>query len=154
MGNTPARFERHISAMNGTQSREGSEFIITTHNYYRFNIDVLFSFTYTHTHTNRGLFPDLSIQSVNFRIECIFSLSLSLFFSLGIGTRQHPFGEINEITEAGPTASKDGQILAVQRGDSDHVDVVLHPGGSLAGLYLVRNRREGEIEKRQRLGPR
>lgn len=135
---------------------EGSEFIITTtHNYYRFNIDVLFSFTYTHTHTRIAVyFPISQFRVLIFESSVFFSLSLSLFLSLGIGTRQHPFGEINEITEAGPTASKDGQILAVQRGDSDHVDVVLHPGGSLAGLYLVRNRREGEIEKRQRLGPR
>lgn len=99
-------------------------------------------------------FPISQFRVLIFESSVFFSLSLSLFLSLGIGTRQHPFGEINEITEAGPTASKDGQILAVQRGDSDHVDVVLHPGGSLAGLYLVRNRREGEIEKRQRLGPR
>lgn len=64
----------------------------------------------------------------------------------------HPPVETNSPVAAGKDPAEDGPLFAIQRYDPDATHVFLHPRRSLAGVHLVRGRREGEAVERQGLG--
>lgn len=65
-------------------------------------------------------------------------------FSSGIRSQSHSFGQTNEIAEAREAFTKNGQVFAIQRNDSDSADALVYSRRSLARVRLVRYRRKGE----------
>lgn len=70
--------------------------------------------------------------------------SLNLTDNLITGIRTHPPGQTNPTTPTSSATAENGPILPIQRNDPHTSDVILHFGGPLARLHLVRDRREGK----------
>ena len=60
----------------------------------------------------------------------------------------HPSAEAHSLTATGTPAAEDRPLLATQRDDPHPPDAVLHPGGALARLYLVRRCRQRASQER------
>lgn len=82
-------------------------------------------------------------------VEPKFNVKLPFIFFSFIGIRyapqlSHAPHKTDKTVAASEAPAKNGQILPVQRHDPDTSHALLHSGGPLVGLHLVRHSREGD----------
>ncbi len=72
----------------------------------------------------------------------------------GCRQRADPLVEANQAVKIGSIVAKNGPIFAIQCDDFNVINAFVYHRCSLAGVHLVRDRREGKISIRRKLGSR